>query len=130
MSAKRLLSGSAHLLLWGLLAALVLVSAPHAHAASKQKSCKALKAPKDPPPVFIRATGVTCDAAGKLAVKVLRRTPQGCLENTDPEHIRLHRPCRVSGFRCTSRPLYGGQVLEATCKRGHTKVVRFQAQDL
>lgn len=127
MSAKRLLSGTAHLLVGGLLVALALALVAPAHAASKQKSCKALKDPKGTPPIFIRATGVTCDAAGKLAVKVLRRAPQGCLEQTDATHVRLKRPCRISHFRCTSRPLFSGQALEATCKRGSSRVVRFQA---
>ena len=44
---------------------------------------------------------------------------------TDPQHIRLSKPCRSGGYTCTSRKLNDGMALEATCKRG-AKLVRFQ----
>jgi hypothetical protein len=135
MFAKRRLSGTPWLLAASLLipsAIPVLTTAqaaPPAHAAAKQKKCPNPKPtpPTEKPPVYVRVTGVSCRTAYALARKVKVSAPRGCLVHTDAKHIRLTRPCRVDGYRCTSRPLVGGLVLEATCKGG-AKVVRFQAQ--
>ncbi len=104
-------------------------ASPLAHAAAKQRACKNPK-PKTPsakPPVFIRASGLSCASATALAVKVAATAPAGCVEHTDARHVRLRRPCRVAGYGCTDRRIVGGMALEATCRHG-AKAVRFQAQ--
>lgn len=135
MFAQRSWSGTSRLLATSLLTALAIPAlaparpAPPAFAAAKQKKCKnpAPKAPDEKPPVYVRVTGVTCSGAAALARKVIVKAPKGCLTYTDAHHIRLTSPCRIGGYRCTSRPVAEGMALEATCRRG-AKVVRFQAQ--
>lgn len=134
MFAQRSLSGMSRLLATSLIVPLafpVLVTArdvPPAHAA-KQKKCPNPKAspPTEKIPVYVRVTGVSCNAGYALARKVKVKSPKGCLKYTDARHIRLAKPCRVDGYRCTSREIADGMALEATCKRG-AKMVRFQAQ--
>jgi hypothetical protein len=133
MFAQRRLSRMAGLLLASLLIPSAITTLAAAQAAplgsaAKLKKCRDPKAltPSDKPPRYIRVTGVSCAAALALGRKVIVKAPRGCLEYTDASHIRLTRPCRVSRFRCTSRPIAGGIALEATCKRG-AKIVRFQA---
>lgn len=135
MFAKRRLSGTSCLLAASLLVPCAIPvlapaqTAPPAHAAAKQKKCPNPKPtpPTEKPPVYVRVTGVSCAYGYALARKVKVSTPKGCLVHTDAKHIRLTRPCRVDGYRCTSRSIVEGLALEATCKRG-AKVVRFQAQ--
>jgi hypothetical protein len=132
MFAQRSLSGVSRLLAAGLLLPLaspVLSGAqndPPAHAA-KQKVCPNPKPrpASEKPPIYVRVTGVSCTTAYALARKVKAKAPKGCLVSTDSRHIKLTKPCRVDGYRCTSRPIVDGMGLEATCKRG-AKVVRFQ----
>ena len=76
---------------------------------------------------MFRVKGVSCRTAYTLARKVSARAPKGCMERVDVVHIRLTRPCRISGYRCTYRPVGQGVALEATCRRGSTKFVRFQS---
>jgi hypothetical protein len=138
MSAKRLLSVTARLGTSGALVALVLAVparavapvAPSAHAAAKERECRYTRA-KDEVygPLYIRASGVPCRTAIALGRKVSSRTPEGCLRFVDRTHVRLTKPCRKSGYRCTARPIAGWLALEATCKRGSSKTVRFQAQN-
>lgn len=132
MFAKRRLSGTPYLLAASLLAPFAIPflaiaqDAPPAHAA-KQRKCDNPK-PKpatEKPPIFFRVTGVSCTSAYALARKVLVKPPKGCLIYTDASHIRLSRPCRIGGYRCTSRSIVQGMALDATCRRG-AKVVRFQ----
>lgn len=135
MFAQRSWSGTSGLLAACLLTAFAIPApapaapAPPAHAAAKQKKCKnpAPKTPSEKPPIYVRVTGVTCSGAAALARKVIVKAPKGCLMYTDARHIRLTSPCRVGGYRCTSRPVAEGMALEATCRRG-AKAVRFQAQ--
>jgi hypothetical protein len=132
MFAQRSLSGVSRLLATALLVpcavpALVTAQGPAVAHATKQKKCPNPK-PKpatEKPPVYVRVVGVTCDTGYALARKVKVKAPQGCLKYTDTRHIRLTNPCRVEGYRCTSRELIDGMALEATCKRG-AKLVRFQ----
>jgi hypothetical protein len=133
MFAKRRRSGTSCLLAASLLTYFAIPvlttaqAAPSAYAAAKQKKCPNPKPtpPTEKPPVYVRVTGVSCRTAYALARKVKVSAPKGCLVHTDAKHIRLIRPCRVDGYRCTSRPLVGGLALEATCRRG-AKAVRFQ----
>jgi hypothetical protein len=135
MFAQRLLSGMSRLFAAGVLVSLAIPvlapaqAAPPAHAAAKQKKCHnpTPTHPTEKPPIYVRVTGVSCATGYALARKVMVKAPKGCMVHTDATHVRLSSPCRVSGYRCTSRPIVGGLALEATCKRG-TKAVRFQAQ--
>lgn len=133
MFAQRSLSGISRLLCASLLVLLalpVLASAqagPSAHAAAKQRKCPnpQPRPATEKPPIYVRVTGVSCTAGYALARKVKVKAPKGCLVYTDKQHIRLTKPCRAGGYRCTSRPVIDGMALEATCKRG-AKLVRFQ----
>jgi hypothetical protein len=132
MFAQPSLSGVSRLLCASVLVSLVLPvladaqAGPSAHVAAKQKACPPPRAkPNEKPPVYVRVTGVSCTAAYALARKVKVKAPTGCLVHTDARHIRLTKPCRAGGYRCTSRSIVDGIALEATCKRD-AKVVRFQ----
>jgi hypothetical protein len=133
MFAKRRRSGTPYLLAASLLTPCAIPvlttaqAAPAAHAAAKRKTCPNPKPtpPTEKPPVYVRVTGMSCASGYALARKVKVKVPRGCLVYTDAKHIRLSSPCRVDGYRCTSHPLVGGLVLEATCRRG-AKVARFQ----
>jgi hypothetical protein len=105
-----------------------LVATPPAQAAARQTRCPNPKPtrPTEKPPVYVRVTGVSCSFGYAFARKVMVKAPKGCLEHPAARQVRLSNPCRVAGYRCTSRPIAGGIALEATCRRG-AKAVRFQA---
>jgi hypothetical protein len=133
MFAQPSLSGISRLLCASLLVSLALPTlvapaqaAPPAHTAA----LKACPNPKPKPasekvPVYVRVSGVSCTYAYALARKVKVKAPKGCLVYVNKRRIRLSKPCRSSGYTCTSRSIVDGLALEATCKRG-AKMVRFQ----
>lgn len=132
MFAQRSLSGVSRVLVATLVALAIPVplgahAAPPAHAA-KLKRCP------DPGPdadgwvqIFFRVRGVSCLNAYALARKVSAKAPKGCWVRVDVVHVRLTHPCHIGGYRCTYRPVGQGVALEATCRRGSTKLVRFQS---
>lgn len=73
----------------------------------------------------IRASGIGCRTAVKVAVAVGDERPGGCVKRIDAKHIELTRPCVRRGFRCTAKPHLDGGVLNTTCKRRH-QTIRFQ----
>lgn len=73
----------------------------------------------------IRATGLSCPVAVKVAMKVASKAPSGCVKIDKRNKVRLVSPCVRSGYRCTWKPIVDGLGLEATCRNG-AKTIRFQ----
>ncbi|WP_445149072.1 hypothetical protein [Baekduia sp. Peel2402] len=97
---------------------------PDAHV-TKEKSCRSPFKPKRIPQ-GIKATGIRCATAVKVAFAAGDKTPSGCVKFLDSEnHLAFARPCVRHGYRCTARTSVQGLVLNTTCKRGG-KTIRFQ----
>jgi hypothetical protein len=76
--------------------------------------------------VGLQVTGMSCATAHKVAARVVRRAPAGCVEVTDAQdHLRLRRPCVQLGYRCTGRAIAAGLALAVVCQHGERRV-RFQ----
>jgi hypothetical protein len=133
MFAQRSLSGTSRTLAVCLVALALPVpvgaqAAPPAHAAKLRKCANPTPhSTRDPPPVLFRVRGVSCRTAYALARKVGVRAPAGCMVRKDETHVQMTRPCRAAGYRCTARAVGHGVAVEATCRRGSVKLVRFQA---
>jgi hypothetical protein len=94
------------------------------------RAAKATKCPAVPAAsrvaVQLQVTGVSCAQGRKVAARVVRRAPSGCVKVTDEQHhVALVKPCTRLSYRCTGRSIAARLALSVTCKRG-TRVVRFQ----
>lgn len=73
----------------------------------------------------IRATGVGCATAVKVAMKVATKAPAGCVKDLKGNKVKLVKPCVRFTYRCTATPIVDGYGLEVLCKSG-SKSIRFQ----
>lgn len=100
-------------------------SGPEPAQTARERSCstpyQARRTPQG-----IKATGLRCPTAVKVALAAGAKTPSGCVKFLDADnHLAFARPCVRHGYRCTARTSVQGRVLNATCKRGG-KTIRFQ----
>jgi hypothetical protein len=97
---------------------------PGASVAAKPKLCPVVPATVQTP-IQLRVTGMSCATAHKVADRVVRRAPKGCVRFTDARHMKVVTPCRQLGYRCTGREIVGGLSLDFKCRRG-ARSVHFQ----
>jgi hypothetical protein len=96
-----------------------------AHTAAKPKNCRT-PFTESRTAQLIRVSGVGCPTGVKVAVTVAAEAPGGCVKSVDKKgRVTFVASCTRRGYRCTSRPIIGGKVLNVTCRRG-AKTVRFQ----
>jgi hypothetical protein len=96
-----------------------------AHAAAKPKNCRT-PFTEGRSAQLIRVSGVGCAKGVKVAVTVASEAPGGCVKSVDRKgRATFVTPCSRLGYRCTTRPILDGKVLNVTCRRAG-RTVRFQ----
>jgi hypothetical protein len=98
--------------------------APGASVAAKTKRCPTVPA-KARMAIQLQVTNMSCVTGHKVAARVVRRAPTGCVTSTDQRHFTLVKPCSRLGYRCSGRSIAGGLALSVKCRRG-ARVLRFQ----
>lgn len=95
-----------------------------AHAAAKAKDCTT-PFTRGRIARLVRVTNVSCKTGRRVAARVVRRAPSGCVKFIDDHHVTLAKPCSQLDYRCTGRAIAGGVIVDVRCRRG-AHVVTFQ----
>jgi hypothetical protein len=95
-----------------------------AHAAAKPKNCTT-PFTRGRIARVVQVTNVSCKAGRKVAGRVVRSAPSGCVKVVDEHHVTLVKPCTQLGYRCTGRSIANGVIVGVRCRRD-ARVVTFQ----